>query len=348
MTRNILLSFVTSASLLLPGCALLEGFGSRSAHYHAVATSTIPTTRPAADTSDTPPEALPHYVPLAALTGNISSVGDATTTNLAARAITEFRRIYPGVTHNATAGLTSIGAAALLAGKADIVPMSRPLTPTEIAAFQKKYGYAPTEIKIAADALAIFVDRRNPLPNLTLQQLDGIFSRTQLRGGKPIETWGDAGLNGDWATRAIMLFGYGPGDGVHQTFRQLVLEGGEFRPSLRYEPAGSSIVQGVAADPEAIGCASVFFASRRVRAVPIAGADGEFYAPSAENVRNHKYPLTRFLTICVNKRPGRPLPPATAEFIRFLISAEGQQLIVAGGHVQLDATTAAEGKRAIE
>jgi phosphate transport system substrate-binding protein len=252
------------------------------------------------------------------------------------------------VTHNATAGLTSIGAAALLAGKADIVPMSRPLTPAEIAPFQKKYGYAPTEIKVAADALAIYVDKRNPLPSLTLEQLDGIFSRTQKRGGKPIETWGDAGLAGDWATRPIMLFGYGPGDGVHQTFRQLVLEGGEFRPSLRYEPAGSSIVQGVAADPEAIGCASVFFASRRVRAVPVAGTDGEFYAPTAENVRSQKYPLTRFLTICVNKPPGRPLPPATAEFLRFLISAEGQQLIVAGGHVRLDAATAAQGRQAIE
>jgi len=335
-------------SLSLSGCALLEGFGSRSARNHPAATTELPSPRPGADDPNISSNTLPHYEPLANLSGNITSIGDATTTNLAARAITEFRRIYPGVTHSATAGLTSIGAAALLQGKADIVPMSRPLTSAEIAPFQKKYGYAPTEIRIAADALAIYVDKRNPLPSLTLQQLDGIFSRTQRRGGKPIETWGDAGLEGDWAARPIMLFGYGPGDGVHSTFRQLVLEGGEFRPSLRYEPAGSSIVQGVAADPEAIGCASVFFASRRVRAVPVAGADGQFYAPTAENVRTQKYPLTRFLTICVNKPPGRPLPPATAEFLRFLVSAEGQQLIVAGGHVRLDPAIAAEGRRAIE
>lgn len=346
MTRIILLSILVLGSLTMTGCALVEGFASRSTHDHAA--TSLPTTRPGGDTFDITSGKLPHYEPLVGLRGNITSIGDATTTNLAARAITEFRRIYPSVTHNATAGLTSIGAAALLAGKADIVPMSRPLTPAEIAPFQKKYGYAPTEIKIAADALAIYVDKRNPLPNLTLQQLDGIFSRTQLRGGKPIETWGDAGLAGDWATRPIMLFGYGPGDGVHQTFRQLVLEGGEFRTSLRYQPAGSSIVQGVAADPEAIGCASVFFASRRVRAVPVAGEDGQFYAPTAENVRSQKYPLIRFLTICVNKPPGRPLPPATAEFLRFLVSAEGQQLIVAGGHVRLDAAIAAQGRQAIE
>jgi phosphate transport system substrate-binding protein len=348
MIRMILLPLLVLAFMTTTGCALVEGVGSRSARDRAAATTVLPATRPGADTADILSGALPHYEPLASLSGNITSIGDATTTNLAARAITEFRRIYPGVTHNATAGLTSIGAAALLAGKADIVPMSRPLTPAEIAPFQKKYGYAPTEINIAADALAIYVDKRNPLPSLTLQQLDGIFSRTQRRGGKPIETWGDAGLSGDWATRPIMLFGYGPGDGVHQTFRQLVLEGGEFRPSLRYQPAGSSIVQGVAADPEAIGCASLFYASRRVRAVPVAGTDGEFYAPTAENVRSHKYPLTRFLTICVNKPPDRPLPPATAEFVRFLISAEGQQLIVAGGHVRLDAATAAQGRWAIE
>jgi phosphate transport system substrate-binding protein len=346
MIRIIPRGFILLGFLTLGGCGLLGASHSESVRNEPAKSASDRPLAPldAAIPSDT----LPHYEPLTSVSGNITSIGDATTTNLAARAITEFRGIYPAVTHNATAGLTSIGAAALLAGKADIVPMSRPLTPAEIAPFEKKYGYAPTEIKVAADALAIFVDKRNPLPSLTLEQLDGIFSRTQRRGGKPIETWGEAGLTGDWALRPIMLFGYGPGDGVHQTFRQLVLQGGDFRPSLRYEPAGSSIVQGVAADPEAIGCASVFFASKRVRAVPIAGTDGTFYAPTAENVRSQKYPLTRFLTICVNKPPGRPLPPATAEFLRFLVSAEGQQLIVDGGHVRLDAATAGEGRRAIE
>lgn len=345
MTRiNTILPLLTLA-LTLPGCVLGDAFGSRTPPTF----SAMPESRPSdRDAAAELAAALPPYQPVPGLSGNIVSIGDATTTNLAARALIEFRTIYPTVTHQATAGLSSIGPTALLAGRATLVPMSRALTPAEIQAFEKKYGYAPTEIKVAADALAIYVEKRNPLSHLTLTQLDQIFSRTQRRGGKPIETWGDAGLAGDWASRPITLFGYGPGDGVHQTFRQQVLQGGEFRLALRFEPAGSSIVQGVAADPQAIGCASAFFASKRVRAVPLAGSDGLFYAPTADNVRSHKYPLTRFLTICVNKPPGRPLAPATAEFIRFMLSAEGQQIVAADGNVPLDPVTANQGRRAIE
>jgi phosphate transport system substrate-binding protein len=346
MIQKLLLTFAVIASPSLMGCGGLEGLGANAARNRPTATAALAQTSP--EHRENSPTTLPSYQTIPGLSGNITSIGDATTTNLAARAIIEFRRIYPNVTHNATAGLSSIGPAALLLGKADIVPMSRALTPAEINIFEKKYGYAPTEVKVATDALAIYVDKRNPLPSLTLAQLDGIFSRTQRRGGKPIDTWGDAGLTGDWAARPITLFGYGPGDGVHQTFRQQVLEGGEFRLSLLFEPAGSSIVQGVAADPEAIGCASVFFASKRVRAVPLEGADGHFYAPTLENVRLQKYPLNRFLTICVNKAPGRPLAPATAEFLRFLLSAEGQQIIAAGGNVPLNPATAMQARRTIE
>lgn len=293
------------------------------------------------------PDTLPPYMTAGGLAGEITSVGAATTTNLVTRVSTEFRRVYPGVTFRATAGLTSIGPAALLGGRADLVPMSRALTAAEVAQFRRKYGYPPTEIKVAADALAVYVERRNPVAGLTLTQLDGIFSRTQRRGGDLIDTWGGAGLAGEWAARPIALYGYGPGDGVHQTFREQVLEGGEFRLSLRYEPAGSSIVQGVASDPSAVGCASVFFACRRVRAVPLAGPDGQFYAPTPENVAARRYPLRRFLYVCVNKRPGRPLDRPAAEFLRFLLSREGQQIVAADGNIPLDAATAAQGRLAL-
>jgi phosphate transport system substrate-binding protein len=293
-------------------------------------------------------DGLPSYVPVTGLSGKVISVGASTTTNLVARAASEFRRMYPGVNLQVTAGLTSIGPPALVEGKADVVPMSRPLLPEEIESFRAKHGYAPTEIKVAADALAIYVEKRNPVEGLTLAQLDGIFSRTRRRGGPAIETWGQVGLTGEWAGRAIPLYGYGPTDGVHQVFRQAVLAGGEYRLSLQVVPAGSLIVQDVAADPAAIGCASIFFASRRTRAVPLAGEDGRFYAPTDENVRSRQYPLTRFITICVNKPPGRPLAPATAEFLRYLLSPEGQQIVAAGGNVRLDAATAGQGRRAIE
>jgi phosphate transport system substrate-binding protein len=292
-------------------------------------------------------DGLPLYIPVANLSGKITTIGESTTTNVVARAATEFRRIYPNVTLQATAGLTSIGPPALLAGRENIVPMSRPLTPDELAAFEKKYGYPPTEIKVAADALAIYVEKRNPLAGLTLEQLDGIFSQTQRRGATSIETWGQAGLTGQWADRPITLYGYARGDGVNQIFRQQVMEGGDYRVSMRFEPAGSSIVQGVASDPEAIGCASMFFAARRVRAVPIAGIDGQFYAPTAESVRLHKYPLSRFHYVYVNKRPREPLNGPTAEFMRFLLSHEGQQIVAADGNIPLDAATVEQGRRVL-
>jgi len=135
-------------------------------------------------------ETLPPYEPVAGLAGKIASIGDSTATNLVARAAAEFRRIQPEVKLQVTAALAGVGLAALLEGRADIVPMSRALTPEEVAAFQLKFGYPPTQIKVAADALAIYVEKSNPVPGLKLAQLDGIFSRTQRRGGGSIETWG--------------------------------------------------------------------------------------------------------------------------------------------------------------
>ena len=301
----------------------------------------------AAGTASAASDAMPPYQTVAGLSGKFSSVGASTTTNLVARTATEFARIYPDVTRQVVAGLTSIGPPALLGGKADIVPMSRALTSEEIQEFQKKYGYRPTEIKVAADALAIYVEKRNPLPGLTLEQLDGIFSRTQLRGAASIETWGQAGLTGTWADRAIVLYGYGAGDGVNQIFREAVMNGGEYRLSMRFEAAGSSIVQGVAADPEAIGCASVFFVCKRVRAVPLAGPDGHFYAPTVENVQNKRYPLSRYHYIYVNKHPHQPLAGPAAEFLRFLLSREGQVIVAADGNISLDAATVEQGRRAL-
>lgn len=290
---------------------------------------------------------LQPYRTVEGLSGKVACIGASTTTNLIAREAAAFKQVYPAVTVEVTAGLTSIGPPALVAGLADVVPMSRPLLPAEIKAFRLKHGYAPTEIKVALDALAIYVEKRNPVAGLTLTQLDGIFSRTRLRGGPAIDTWGGAGLSGEWAERPIGLYGYGPTDGVHQVFRERVMAGGEYRLSLLIVPAGSLIVQDVAADPWAIGCASIFFASKRTRAVPLAGEDGRFYAPTEANVRSLKYPLTRFVTVCVNKAPGRPLAPATAAFIRFLLSAEGQQIVAAGGNVRLDAAMAWQGRAAI-
>jgi phosphate transport system substrate-binding protein len=290
---------------------------------------------------------LPFYTPATGVSGKIRVFGMATTMNLLARSAATFKQLYPEASLATTSGPAKTGLAALAEGRADIVPMTRPLTPEEIRDFTLKAGHPPTEIKVAADALAIYVEKKNPIAGLTLAQLDGIFSRTQRRGGGSIETWGQAGLTGEWADRPIVLFGYGRGDGVHQFFREQVLEGGDFRVSMRVEGGGSTISQGVASEPTAIGCASILFACKRVRAVPIAGADGRFYAPTPENVRSRKYPLSRYLYVCVNKPPRQPLGGPAAEFLRFLLSREGQRIVADGGNVALEPAVAAEGRRAL-
>jgi len=106
-------------------------------------------------------------------------------------------------------------------------------------------------------------------------------------------------------------------------------------------------VQGVAANPGAIGFASIFFDCKGVRVVPLAGADGRFYAPTTENVRSHQYPLSRFLYIYVNKPPRRPFSGPAVEFLRFLLSREGQQVVADGGNIPLGAATVNEGRRGL-
>jgi phosphate transport system substrate-binding protein len=330
-------------------CAFAVVFSEPSARGQAAdtAAASTATTGGSADGVMAPSDALPPYAPVVGVTGKITSIGESTTTNLVARVAAEFRQIYPEVTLGITASLTSIGPAALLERRADIVPMSRQLAPEEIQAFATKYGYPPTEIKVAADALAIYVEKKNPVPGLTLEQLDGIFSRTRRRGGSSIETWGQAGLTGEWANRPITLYGYGPEDGARQVFRLQALDGGEIQLSLRVEGGGSSIVQGVAANTGAIGFASIFFTCKGVRVVPLAGADGRFYAPTTDNVRSHQYPLSRFLYVYVNKPPRQPFGGPAAEFLRFLLSREGQQIVADGGNIALDAATVNEGRRAM-
>jgi phosphate transport system substrate-binding protein len=349
MKRLLLMMVIALVCIVVVGCSSPPVSGVRGASDQVVhkADTTLPVAEGDANGTPVSSDALPPYEPVVGLKGKITSIGASTTTNLVARVAAEFRRMYPDVTVHATASLTSIGPSALLEGRADIVPMSRPLTPEEVRSFTKKYGYPPTEIKVAADALAIYVEKRNPVPGLMLGQLDSIFSRTQRRGGSSIEKWGQLGLTGEWTDRPITLYGYGPEDSDYQIFQQQVLDGGTFRLSLRVEGGGSSIVQGVAADPGAIGFASIFFACKRVRAIPLAGADGRFYVPTEENVRSHKYPLIRFLYICVNKPPRQPFDGPAAEFLRFLLSREGQQIVTAGGNIPLDAATVEQGRRTL-
>jgi phosphate transport system substrate-binding protein len=286
--------------------------------------------------------ALPGYERVSGVSGNLNSIGSDTLNNLMTLWAEGFQAVYPNVKIQIEGKGSSTAPPALIEGTAQLGPMSRPMKNTEIDAFEKKYGYRPTEIKVAIDALAVYVHKDNPVKSLTMAQVDGIFSSTRRGGGPAIERWGDAGLTGPWAGRAISLYGRNSASGTYGFFKDVALKGGDYRPTVKEQPGSSSVVQGIASDLGGIGYSGIGYMTSGVRAVPLAGADGKPYTASPENCLSGKYPLARFLYIYVNKKPGQPMDKLTAEFLRFVLSKEGQEVVVKDGYYPLPAAPAAK------
>jgi phosphate transport system substrate-binding protein len=210
------------------------------------------------------------------------------------------------------------------------------MTVAELDAFPPKVGARPTELAVAVDALAVFVNKDNPLTALTLSEVDAIFSSTRKRGGSPVRTWADVGLTGEWAARPITLYGYGPAAGAHAMFREVALSGGEFKPALKVQPGSSSVVQGPAADPGGIAYASIFFRTWRTRPVPLSGGDGAAVLPTQDAAVEGRYPLARFLYLYVLLETAPPPPRAVIEFLRFVSSRDGQAIVARDGNYSAD------------
>lgn len=280
---------------------------------------------------------LPTYQTVSGITGNLNSIGSDTLNNLMTYWAEGFKALYPNVNIQIEGKGSSTAPPALIAGTAQLGPMSRRMKPTEIDAFEKKFGYKPTEIKVAIDALAVFVHKDNPIAGLNLQQLDSIFSSTRKRGGGEINQWGQLGLPGAWKTKPISLYGRNSASGTYGFFKEHVLEKGDYKASVKEQPGSSAVVQGVATDLGGIGYSGIGYQTSGVKAVPLAAEDGEFFPPTLDNALSKKYPLARFLYIYVNKKPGEPLDPLTREFIKFVRSQQGQKIVVKDGYYPLPA-----------
>ncbi len=285
--------------------------------------------------------AVPAYERVGGVSGNLNAIGSDTLNNLMTFWAEGFQAIYPNVKIQIEGKGSSTAPPALIEGTAQLGPMSRSMKNAEIDAFERKYGYKPTEIKVAIDALAVFVHKDNPVPSLTLPQVDSIFSSTRKAGGPAINKWGDVGLTGAWANRPISLYGRNSASGTYGFFKDVVLRGGDYRTTVKEQPGSSSVVQGIATDLGGIGYSGIGYLTSGVRAVPLAGSDGKPYATTAENCLSGRYPLARFLYIYVNKPPGQPLDKLTAEFIRFVESREGQETVVKDGYFPLPVQAAA-------
>jgi phosphate transport system substrate-binding protein len=276
---------------------------------------------------------LPAYKPVNGLSGKITSVGSDTLSTLMKQWTEGFKALYPDVKIDVESKGSGTAPPALIEGVSQLGPMSRPMESGEVEAFSKKYGYAPTSVPVAVDALAVYVNKDNPLQCLTLQQVDQIFSKDHWNsGGVDVKTWGGVGLTGEWATKPISLFGRNSASGTYETFKETVLYKGEFKDELKQQPDSSKVVQMVAGDKAAIGYSGIGYLTSGVRALPLAASiSGKCYDTSSEFTYSGQYPLSRYLYIYLNRNPKQTLEPVAAEFLKYALSKDGQTGTIKGG-----------------
>jgi phosphate transport system substrate-binding protein len=283
---------------------------------------------------------------------------------LAQKWFEKFKTYHPGVTLTiAPPYAGSLGAVELIKGDLDFVFVSRELRPDDIKQFKAKFGYDPWSIPIsggsyrhfgALDAVAFFVSKDNPIEQLTLDQLDAMYSSTHHRGGKPITKWGDLGLTGEWADKPITLYGIQPWNGFEEFVRQRVLsvgdKRGEWRDGIKFEKVVFPMAKTVAADRYGIAYSGVAYIDAGVKVIPLVAKAGDPpQAPTYENVALATYPLSRLTFFNVNKAPGKPLPPALDEFVRFVLSREGQQVVLDHArYIPLRASQVEDGRKLLE
>jgi len=287
---------------------------------------------------------LSSYKTVSGISGNISSVGSDTLNNVMTLWAETFQKFYPNAKIQIEGKGSGTAPPALIAGTAQLGPMSREMKGTEIDGFEKKYGYKPTAIRTSVDALAVFVNKDNPVKCLTLAQVDAVFSKSR-RGGhsEDLKTWGQLGLTGEWASKPISLYGRNSASGTYGFFKEHVLKNGDYKDEVKEQPGSAAVVQGVTVDRFAMGYSGIGYVTAGVRAVPLTEkAGGKCEDATAENAYSGAYPLARFLFVYVNRAPGKPLDPLTREFAKLILSKEGQEAVVKDGYFPIPAQIAKE------
>jgi phosphate transport system substrate-binding protein len=282
---------------------------------------------------------MPEYKKASGISGNLSSVGSDTLANLMTLWTEEFKRLYPNVNIQVQAAGSSTAPPALTEGTSNLGPMSRPMKDQEIEAFEKKFGYKPTAIRVAIDALAVYVHKDNPITGLTMEQVDAIFSSTRKCGGKDdVTEWGQLGLTGEWEDRNIQLYGRNSVSGTYGYFKEHALCKGDFKNNVNEQPGSASVVQSVGSSVNGIGYSGIGYKTSGVKLVPLAKKAGEPFIEATEaNAISGKFPLARFLYIYVNKAPNKPLAPLESEFVKMVLSKTGQAVVVKDGYVPVPA-----------
>jgi len=282
---------------------------------------------------------LPAYQKESGVSGNLSSVGSDTLANLMTLWAELFKRNYPNVNIQIQAAGSSTAPPALTEATANIGPMSRKMKDKELDAFEKKYGYKPMAIPVAIDALAVYVNKDNPISGMTIAQVDAIMSSTRKCGYvTDIATWGDAGLTDSWKNKSIQLYGRNSVSGTYGYFKKKALCKGDYKSNVNEQPGSASVVQSVSTSLNGIGYSGIGYKTSGVKAVALTKKEGSpFVAATPENALSGKYPLARFLYVYVNKKPNQALAPLEREFIRMVLSKEGQKIVIKDGYIPLPA-----------
>ena len=253
-----------------------------------------------------------------------------------------YRKQYPVISVTEDLRASGAGAPGLVAGK-DLAPVAREMFPAEVKAFVDKFGYEPTPIRVATGSVGslgktassvILVDKDNPIDCVSLPQLDAVYSKTRKLGYKQVDTWGDLGANGAWASRPIHLYGLKPVNGIEQYFKMAAMDGGDYKDGIQFAKskglthAFTVAAEDMATNPGGLTYAMLANMTPNVKALKVSWKNGgTCYAPTVANVYEHKYPFSRYVYIYVNKAPGKALDPKVKEFLKLVLSKEGQQVV---------------------
>ena len=283
------------------------------------------------------------YTKVGGVSGNLNSIGSDTMNNLMTFWAEGFNRLYPNVKVQIEGKGSSTAPPAIILGTAQLGPMSRAMKPTEMDDFERRYGYKPTQIRTSLDALAVYVNKDNPIKGLNFAQVDAMFSKTRKGAYREdITTWGKVGLAGEWGNRPISLYGRNSASGTYGYFKKKALFKGDYKNTVKEQPGSASVVQGVTEDRFGIGYSGIGYKTSGVRAVPLVKEGSAYKEAIIENVLDGSYPLARFLYVYVNKKPGKPLDPLIQEFVKYILSKEGQEVVIKDGYVPLPASVVKE------
>ncbi len=291
--------------------------------------------------------ALARYVSAGELSGQMTIAGSDTMQPMVSKLTAAFKRFYPQVDFAVEGGGSEEGIRGFILGYSDqrrgdkarqghlgpnkptILSSSRKLREDELRAFASHRGYRPMEFPIAMDAVALFVNRENPIHGLTLEQVDAIFSHARKRGYREnIATWGQLGLTDGWEDQPIRLYGRDKASGTREFFTQAALLGADLKEEVKEQPGSASEILAIARDPLGMGYLGIGFQSSYVKAVPLAERAGlPYVSPTPETVADGTYPLSRLLYFYVDQPPGKPYNPTLLEFLRFINSQDGQVVV---------------------